>query len=221
MSERNPASQLRLQVGGEPRADLLPPEVHERAKAAKTRRMLGILVVVAIIVAVGGYGLAALDAAGVEAGVTAAQGKTAALLAEQQKYSAASTASSQVALAQTTEKTGTASEVQWGTLYGSILKLLPPGVGIVSGTFSSPSAWDTPLPLAGPWRYPHVAEVTLKLSSSNPSAGSDFVQAASALPSYADATVDSVNNGKTSYTTTITLDLNEKVLSNRFAKVTQ
>jgi hypothetical protein len=210
-----------LQVGGEPRANLLPPEVQERVKAAKIRRLLGVLVALSVVVAGGGYSLAALNAAAVEGQVTAAQQKTAGLLAQQQKYSAAVVASSQVAMAKTTETTGAASEVQWAALYKSLAKLLDPGVTIASGNFSSPASWDTPLSITGPWRYPHVAVVTLTLNSSSPTAGADFVQAASALPSYADATVDSIKNTTSSYTTTITLELNSKIYSNRFAKVSQ
>ncbi len=219
MSERGGVVQPGLQVGGEPRADLLPPEVHERAKAAKTRRLLGILVVLALAVAIGAYGIATIYAAGVESGVTAAQQKTATLLAEQQKYSAAVAASSQVTTIESAEKAGGASEVQWATLYDSLSKLLDPGVTITSGNFSAPSAWQTQLTLSGPWRYPHVVEVLLTLNSASPSAGADFVQAASALPSYADATVNNVTNAKTSYTTTVTLELNSTAYSNRFAKV--
>ena len=219
MSERGGVAPQGLQVGGEPRADLLPPEVHERAKAAKTRRLLGILVVLALAVAIGAYGIASIYAAGVESGVTVAQQKTATLLAEQQKYSAAVTASTQVTTIESAEKSGAASEVAWDKLYDSLSKLLDPGVTITSGSFSSPAAWQAPLTLSGPWRYPHVVEVFLTLNSDSPSAGADFVQAASALPSYADATVDSVTNAKTSYTTQITLELNSTVYSNRFAKV--
>lgn len=220
MSERN-QPQIKLELGGEPRANLLPPEVLERVKAAKTRRLLAVLVVLSVVVAGGGYTLAALDAAVVEAQVSAAQQKTAALLAEQQKYAPAVAASSQVAMAQATEQTGAATEVQWATLYGSLSKMLGPGVTIASGNFSSPAAWDPPLSITGPWRYPHVAVVTLTLNSSNPAAGADFVQAVSALPSYADATVDSIKNGKSSYVTSITLELTSTIYSNRFAKVAQ
>ena len=221
MSERNSSSQIRLQLGGEPRANLLPPEVLERVKAAKTRRLLAVLVVLSVVVAGGGYSLAALNAAVIEAQVTSAQQKTASLLAEQQKYAPAVTASSQVAMAQTTEQTGAATEVQWATFYDSLSKLLDPGVTIAAGNFSAPAAWDTPLQVSGPWRYPHVAVVTLTLNSSSPTAGADFVQAVATLPSYADATVDSITNGKSTYVTTITLELNSKIYSNRFAKVTQ
>ena len=219
MSERTAAQQPGLRVGGEPRADLLPPEVHERAKAAKTRRLLGILVVLALVVAIAAYGVATLYASGVEAGVSAAQQKTAALLAEQQKYSAAVTASSQVATIESAEKNGAASDVEWDKLYAALVKDLDPGVTITSGSFSAPASWEAPLTLTGPWRYPHVVEVDLELTSSSPAAGADFLKSVATLPSYADATIDNVTNGKTSYTTDITLELNSQIYSNRFAKV--
>jgi hypothetical protein len=223
MSDRNPGPQVRLQVGGEPRADLLPPEVHEQARGRRLRRLLAVVIVVAVIVVGVAFAAASLDAAAQQTALVTAQQQTATLLTEQQKYVSAQALTTQVQVTQATQQTGGASEILWSPLYTSLKALLPSGATIVAGTFKAPSAWDPPLTLQGPSRYPHIATLVLVVESSTPIAGADMLTKLSTLPSYTDATIDSstINKSSNTYFTGFTIDLNDKALSNRFSKASK
>jgi hypothetical protein len=221
MSDRTPGPQIRIQVGGEPRADLLPPEVHEQARGRRVRRLLAIVVVIAVVVAGAAVGAAAADAASQQTALLNAQQQTATILSQQGKYKAAQAITTQTAETTATEKTGDASEILWSPLYNSLKALLPTGAKIVAGTFKAPSAWDPPLTLQGPSRAPHIATLILVVSSNSPITGAEILGKLSTLPSFADATIDAsvLNKSLNTYLTGFTIDLNDKALSNRYGKV--
>jgi hypothetical protein len=209
-----------ITLGGEPGVDLLPPEVHERAKMARTRRMLGLLVVVAIVIVAGGYAGASFQANDAQAALAASSAQTASLLAERLKYVSASTIADQATAVQKAETEATSTEVLWGELYERVSGLLPNGAKIVSGSFKGRAPWEPELTPAGPLRQAHVAAASLVISTSTVQQVNGFMASLLALPGYADATLDSLTLKDKKFESSITLNLGDQALSGRFASTT-
>jgi len=206
-----------LVLGGEPRVELLPPEVALREKAKSMRRIAALGVLAAVVVVGGGYTLASLNNASAQTALTEAQGRTNALLAEQQKYAKVTTATSLTDNVVVARSLNASTEVLWGTLMSEVSATLPAGVSIESATMKGRSPWEPALVAAGPLRSPRVATVSMVISSPTIFDVTAIVRGLGAVPGFADATPDSISFD-TSYKSTITFDVNEKALSGRFAK---
>src|SRR5690606_21459274 len=85
MSRQN-GSHAKLTVGGEPRANLLPPEVAQAARARATRRRMTVVTLLVIAVIVAGYAAATLRSMHSQQLLDAENARTLALLEEQAKY---------------------------------------------------------------------------------------------------------------------------------------
>jgi hypothetical protein len=215
MSDKSNATNLSL--GGEPRANLLPPEVVERGKVRATRRLMVILVVIAIGVVIAGYAVAALRAVGEQAALDAATTKTGQILAEKQKYQSASAISAQVTAIQAALKQSAATEVLWSTQYQAIKKLLPQGAVIVQGTFSAPAPTEAGIAVAGPLRNSDpIATLGFSVNGISVPQAVDLLPRLNALPGFGDATIDDVKTEKGVWGAKFTLNLTSKAFSGRF-----
>jgi hypothetical protein len=206
-----------LVLGDEPRVDLLPPEVHARAKMHALRRMLGLVVVLAVVVVAGGYLFATIRSAAAEAELSAAQDRTLELLAEQGEYSEASAASDLVDAALTDRVTVVSNEVPWADVIDAIRRLLPPETTLDSATMTARSPWAQEMVTQGPLRAPRVATITFDVKSPSLLDTPAVVRALATIPGYADATPDLVVRNDTTFITTITLNLNAGALTDRYA----
>jgi hypothetical protein len=215
MSERSNSPGLVL--GSEPRVDLLPPEVHERVRLAKVRRVLAVFVVLALVLAIGGYGVASIYAGSAEASLAKSNSVTVQILQARQKYSAASRIADQVTAIQAAQKQAASTEVLWAALYKKISALLPADAHISGGDFKTPAPGDPPLALSGPLRLAHVASLTLRITGGSVPEAAAVLDRLSTLPGYADATLDSVTYTSGNYVSSFTIDLSDKALSGRFA----
>lgn len=212
-----------LVFGAEPRADLLPPEVHERARALSTRKSLGALVVLALVIAVGAVGAAFVYAGLAEAQLAAAQQRTEALLNEQLTYAEATRVASLVELTKSAQTLAVSSEIEWPELIEEIHGYLPAGTTIESAEMQSTLPWgDTGvLEPPGPLNAPRVATVRLILHSEVLVDTTLLVRELSRLEGFADATPELVERNDTVFATTVTLNLNEDALRERFPAETE
>jgi hypothetical protein len=74
---------------------------------------------------------------------------------------------------------------------------------------------------AGPLREPRVATLTFVISSPTIMDATANVRSLVDVPGFADATPDSVTEADGIYSTTVTLNVDKKALSNRFADETK
>jgi hypothetical protein len=206
-----------LVLGGEPRVDLLPPEVGLRVKARATRRMLGLLVVLALVVAAAGYVAGYFRLADEQAKLTAAEARTQELLAEQLQYADATAVADLVETTTTTRAVATSTEVSWAYVLGEI-GLLPADAALYSFTVRAPAPWEAALLPAGPLREPRVATMTLEIRSNTVFDATAFARRLATIKGFADATPDIVARDESNgtYTTTITLNLGPESFSGRF-----
>jgi hypothetical protein len=213
-----PKKQTSLALGGEPRVFLLPPEAALREKARGMRR-LSVLLLILILVLVGaGYGWAFYRNSSAQEALAASQAQTQSLVTQRQKYAKATTVASLVSGVAESKKLGASTEVLWAELMDAVRSSLPPGVLIESATMKARAPWEPALEPAGPLRQPRVATLSIVITSPTILDATAIVRSLVNVPGFADATPDSVAGASGTYSTTVTLNVNEKALSNRFSK---
>jgi hypothetical protein len=122
------AGKLLLEVGGQPRANLLPPEIILKRKQLKTRRALRVgvfFVFVATAAAcVGVWALASVS----QVALTVAQDQEAALVKQQLTYGEVRDVQSTIATVQAGQQVGSSTEINLKTYLAELQKTLPSGV---------------------------------------------------------------------------------------------
>ncbi len=211
------APQSGLVLGGQPRVELLPPEVALGEKARATRRRLIALFIVVLLVVIVGYGAAVFHGQQAQGDLAAAQARTGVIQAERQKYAAVTTTDALITDIEAARTLGASTEIIWSDLLDSIRASLPAGVTITSATMKGTAPWEAALSPAGPLREPRIATLAIVISSPTIFDATDIVRSLVNVPGFADATPDSVTGGAGGYSTTITLNVNDKALSGRFA----
>lgn len=206
-----------LVLGGEPRVNLLPPEVFAASKARGTRRLLVALVAVVVLLVGGGYAFAFLRAATAQADLAAAQGRTAALIAEQQQYADATRLATLVTASTTTRVLATSMEIIWADVFDEVAAFLPPNA-FSDWSAAGVSPWEAVPAPAGVLRQPRVASITLVISSPTPLDATALFRRLAGVEGFVDASIDKLvlaDVGAT-YETTITINLGSASLSDRF-----
>jgi hypothetical protein len=130
----------KLEVGGVPRVDLLPPEVHARRQDARLNRVLLIALVVVVALA----GVAVLGAKVVADGsagrLAAAQARTGRLLAEQRRFAAVSGAQSRLAATRAARTTVAGQVIDWRGYLKAVSATLPSGAHVTAATVETATA---------------------------------------------------------------------------------
>lgn len=211
---RKPAT---LIIGGPPFADLLPPEIALEAKARSQRAGLIAVIVVLAIIVIGGYVGVSFLAQQAEDELVAAQAQTAALLAEQSKYSEVRTAQAKVSGITSDQKFATTTEIDWTAYLNLAGDALPSGASITGVDVLT----STPvLPIAAPsspLEYARIAELKLTAVTADVPNIVEWISALETLPGYADSTPTSILKEENGYTLQFTMHINTDALSNRFA----
>lgn len=209
----------KLIVGGEPRVDLLPPEVKAQRKAAGMRRRLVLAVVAVALLAIAGT-LGARAFAGQSAErLSAAQSDAARLLAQQRSYRDVVGVQNDVALAAAAQQVGGSTEIDWQAYLDQIQGTLPSGVTITSVSVDSSSPLAAYAQPTVPLQGARVASITFSALSSSIPQVPEWLVALRALPGAADALPGSVSYDTTShsYTATVTMHVNAAAFDHRFA----
>jgi mRNA-degrading endonuclease toxin of MazEF toxin-antitoxin module len=210
-----------LVVGGEPRVDLLPPEIYrERAAAVIRRRLLiGVFGVIAIVaVSTGASTVLALQAQGQ---LTDEQARTSSLLAEQTKYIEVRSVQSKVALVQAAQQVGVSTEIDWKKYLDGAQAILPPTVKIATVTLDSASPVAIYAQPTAPLQGARIATVTFSAESTVLPDVPTWLTALATLPGFADALPGSVAlDPRTGiYTVVITMHVNDSAYAKRFTTV--
>jgi hypothetical protein len=207
-----------LIVGGEPRVDLLPPEVSAERKSKTTRRTLGfgvLAVALVVILASGGASILALEA---QVQLTAEQARTGALLGQQAKYLDVRKVQDQVKLVQAAQQVGASTEIDWKKYLNSVQSTLPANVTIQTVTIDSASPLAIYTQPTAPLQGARVATLSFAASSPTLPQVPVWLDALATLPGFADAVPGSVTLESTTgvYTVNITMHINEGAFDKRF-----
>ena len=201
-----------LIVGGEPRVELMPPEVAQRERA-RSMRNLGIFVLIgSILVVAGGYGLATTLNTSAQQGLADSQGETARILAEQQEYSGVTTVSQLIAAIEEAEGVARSTEVNWVYVATEISGVVPATVLFSNLELTGRAPWEPELEAAGELRQAKVAVLTMTVVAPALNDLTSAVRALETLDIVADASLDSVT-AAVGYEAKITINLNEKALT--------
>lgn len=206
-------------VGGEPRVDLLPIEVHigRRQRALARRAWLGVVVVgVAAALAIAGAGLSAAQSA---SELASAESETNALLQQQQKYGEVRSTEQQSALIEAGQRVGGATEIDWSTYIAGLQRALPSGVTISSLGVDSAGPISAYTQSSTPLQGQRIATISVTVDSPTIPSVPDWTDSLSALPGYVDSSIASITKQSSGgYTADITVHINEKAYDGKYAK---
>lgn len=207
-----------LVLGGEPRVDLLPPEVLQATKARRARGLLGVAVVVVVLLVAGGYGFAMLRAISAQSDLAVAQAATVALLDQQTQYAEAAQTANLLSASEQTRALATTNEIVWAEVF-DVISANMSAAGYRAWTASAPDPWAPALVPDGPLREPRVASMKLTVVTLSPPDAAALFSKLNTIKGIADATIDEIVFGDESalYETKITINLNADALANRFA----
>jgi hypothetical protein len=206
-------------IGGEPRVDLLPPEVRAARQGKRMRSSLvfGVIgLAVIVVLATGGTSLLALDA---QVQLAAEQGRTGVLLAQQGKFLDVRKVQDQVKLVQAAQQVGVSTEIDWKAYLNSVQATLPANVTIDTVTVDSASPLAIYAQPTAPLQGARVATLTFSAKSPALPQVPVWLDALATLPGFADAVPGTVTLDPTLgvYTVNITMHINEAAFDKRFA----
>lgn len=216
MSSQKP---VELVIGGEPRVDLLPPEVRASQRGRSTRRMLVYAVVAVVVVTAVAAGGSTIAAAQAQVDLVTAQLETGSILVQQKKFLEVKKVQNDVAVVQAGQQVGASTEIQWKDYLDKVQGTLPSGVAIQSVTIESSTPLAAFAQSTVPLQGPRVATVTFEVTSPVLPQLPQWLASLGTLPGFADATPDAVTLDKTTdqYTAKITMHVNSAAFDSRFA----
>lgn len=206
-----------LILGGEARVQLMPPEVAVREKERGMRRLSIVVLALVLVLVSGGYVVALAGNASQQAALVTAQARTSQLAADALKYSKVTAVNEQISNVGEAKTLTASTEVLWAGVIAEVQGVLPGGASIESASMKGRAPWEAVLQPAGPLRAPRVATVTIIIGSRTILDATALVSSLVNITGFADASPDSVTHDGAAYHTAVTLDINEKALSGRFA----
>lgn len=210
-----------LILGGEPRINLLPPEVAQQAADRTLRRKLLLATAGVVVLILLGVGAAGLHATTSTLRLANAQAETADLLAEQGKYVAVRQVQTQVDTATAARAVGGWTEVEWKGYLQGVRAALPADVGIDAVVVDSSSPLTAyPQPTA-PLQNARIATLTVTLVSPGLPTVPQWLDALHTLPGVADAVAGSITAVEAGgYTVVVTMHIDSDAFSGRFTDTT-
>ncbi|QYF72700.1 hypothetical protein [Cryobacterium sp. PAMC25264] len=206
-----------LIVGGVPRVDLLPPEVHRERHARVVRRRMGwgvISVVAFMALGIGGSIAWAMQA---QSQLASEQALTPKLLEEQSKYLEVRTVQSQVELVRAAQQVGASTEIDWKSYLDSVQAILPPSVSVETVTVDSASPLALYVQPTAPLQGARVATVTFTVKSAILPDVPTWLDSLADLRGVADVLPGSVARGEDGvFTVTLIMHVNDAALAQRF-----
>ena len=207
-----------LTIGGEPRVDLLPPEIRAQRSAAAVRRRLGFGVILLLVLVVGGSGGVGVEAIQAQASLASEQALTANLLVQQRKYIQVRSVQDEVSLIQAAQQVGTSTEIDWKEYLSEVQATLPANVTLDTVTIDSASPLTEYAQATAPLQGARVATLSFTAKSPTLPEVPAWLNALTSLPGYTDASPGSVTRDTSGvYTVDITMHINQAAYTNRFA----
>ena len=151
------SKQTELVVGGEPRVDLLPPEIRAARKTTAIRRVMTmILVGLVLVVAVATAGTSVL--AGIaKSELEAEQAETANLFAQQQQYIEVRQNAQQIATIDAAFRVGNSTLVDWESVSNDLTAAFPAQTAVVALVLESATPLKGALQSSAPLAQDRIA----------------------------------------------------------------
>lgn len=206
-----------IAVGAVPRADLLPPELKAEVKVRAQRRFMGFIVIVAVVVVVGAYLFATVQAAANALRLEASNATTQSLIEQKQQYIEVTEVQAQVGKAQAAQIVAVSTEINWKKYLQLVQLSLPSGTVISSATATTTvpgSAIEVP---TEPLLSPSIASIDFVAITPTLPDVSLWIENLAKIPGFAGAqagTITRRDDGQ--YNVTINMQVNDEALENRF-----
>ena len=211
-----PRADAPLVVGGQPRANLLPPEIILKRKQLKTRRALRFGVV---LVAIGTAVACALTfgvASVAQVQYAVAQDTQAQLVIEQSTYSEVRDVQTTIATITAGRQVGSSTEINWQDYLSKLQGTLPAGVTLQTVDIQSATPMEAFQQSDGPLQGVRVAALTFTATSATLPSIPDWLRSMTKLPGFVDATPGSVAVEEGVYTASVLMHINAEAFSLRF-----
>jgi hypothetical protein len=209
-----------LNVGGESRVDLLPPEVLFARNAKVIHRRLGFTVFLVIILMIGGTTLVRAQAIQARANLSIEEANTSSLMMQQRKYGEVQKVQNEISNIQAGQQVGTSTEINWEQYLTSVQATLPPNVTLDTVNIDSATPFAPYTQATAPLQGSRIATLSFTAKSSTLPEVPAWLNALTALPGYADASPGSVTrNDSGTYSVNITMHINQAAFTHRFAIV--
>jgi len=196
-------------LSGEPRADLLPPEVKEARKTRVLRRRLAGVMVGVVVVMLAVMTTVTLELVNSTSELERSLARGSTLTGEGNAYFELSRVEDAITSISEARRQTTATEIEWQSYLAQVSALLPAGltIGTISVT-SDASIADSTV----------AATIQMFLTGTSLQQIPDGLEALRALPGYVGATPSPITRTATGgYQTTVELQVNDGAFSNRFA----
>jgi hypothetical protein len=215
----NRSSDIReLILGGEPRADLLPPELRARRAGRALHRALNIALVGVVVIMAASIGAVSLQAALNQNKLAEAKLRTDVILLDTTKYAEVTRVQDQYDATLIVRELGLSTEVDWNAYLADIRTILPADVTIDSVDVTTASPWTPFGQSEVPLTQSRTASLALELTSPVLPTVPEWLVGLKDLPGYADASPGSIfRSPEGNYVVSLALNINESALSNRFA----
>ncbi|WP_104193413.1 hypothetical protein [Cryobacterium sp. Y82] len=205
-----------LVLGGEPRADLLPPELKAARQGRVLRRIMSIVAAGIVLVVIAAVATVSLQAGRAQNRLAAAEARTTELLQESAKYSEVRNVQNQIEMTTAARQLAAETEVDWRAYMVAVRASLPSDVTIEAIAVGSGTPWAEYEQSSVPLYNPRVASLTLSLTSPTLPAVPMWLTNLRTLPGYADAHPGSVTRTQTGqYVVEMVININENARSNR------
>lgn len=200
--------------------NLLPPEVRAKRGLARTKRWLGAMIVLALVLAAGVVGLAWTTQKAANEELRAAEENTQRLLAEQAKYGEVPAVLSELDTIKASRTVAMSTEVIWPQYLSAIAATAPQGVSIDTVTVAGATPMLLPAPPVDPLQDASVSTVTFSASALTVPDTSAWLDGLETIPGFADAWFTSATvtevEGQTLYTVAATVQIDAQAYAQRF-----
>jgi hypothetical protein len=203
----------------EPRVQLLPGFVAQRAKNRSAVRLGVMLVILGVVVAGGLYVYGVFRTTTAVLALTAANATTLALVEQQAEYRIATDTAAMVEQTSELQIVATAYEIDWSALVLELQSYLPAGGLIMNLNATNQAPWGGSLEIEDPLRTPRIAMIDFTINTASIQEATTMVARLQEIEGFADAVVVSVAVGVDGrVTTTIALTLSTDAVSGRFVE---
>ncbi len=215
-SGRSVVGKAPLVVGGQPRANLLPPEIILKRKQLKTRRALraGVLLVAVATAAACVLTFGAASVAQVQFGL--AQQKQQELVQQQSEYQEVRDVQNTIQTIIAGQQVGGSTEINWRSYLLLLQGTLPAGVVLDSVKIESGTPMVAFAQSDAPLQGARVAALSFSVTSPTLPSIPNWLRSMAELPGFVDAIPGNVSGAEGSYTVDVVLHVNSDAFSMRF-----
>jgi len=207
-----------VEIGGVPRVDLLPPEVRAERRAGVTVRRAWMGVVGAAAVVAIGVGAAVAANVTSQADLLGAQAETQSLLVEQGKYTEVRDVQRSIDRLVAAQAVGGSTEIIWRDFLTDLQGTLPDGVVVTTITLDQATPIESYAQGDAPLQGARIGTLTFTAESATLPSVPDWLDGLTTLPGYTDATPGTVTLEEGVYDATVTMHIDQRAFSGRYAK---